>query len=173
MRQLSQERFDSDQLENNIITALQEKGLITSKSPTMKVQNIILWIAGALALLIGGYLIGKQACATTTMPDDRRQYALFLYENETFQVTDVAALVEQYTQWAIDLGQKGQLAYAEKLSDNRTWLGSSAVQNQTSTLTGYFVFYAKDLEEAQQIARTHPHVGYGGGIELRPIDRLE
>jgi len=35
--------------------------------------------------------------------------------------------------------------------------------------TGYFVIEARDLEEAEAIAREHPHVRRGGVIEVRPI----
>jgi hypothetical protein len=29
------------------------------------------------------------------------------------------------------------------------------------------------MEEARRIAETHPHTNYGGGLELRLIDKIE
>lgn len=102
------------------------------------------------------------------------KYALFLYENEEFTVEDGNTLVSEYSAWAENLGNQQKLLYAEKLNDDEEyWLGKPSVQNNNSKLTGYFVFYAPDSEEAQEIARTHPHTRYGGGLELRPIDRID
>lgn len=176
MRSLANERFGDDgSLEDKITNALQQKGLITRKSATMKVQKIIWQVAASVALLVAGYFFGKQVAgpAGDTSSGQRQQYALFLYENEEFKVADGNTLVAEYTSWAQQLAEAGQLAYAEKLNDTDTWLGSNSVQNHTSKLTGYFVFYAKDRAEAEQIARTHPHTSYGGGLELRAIDKID
>lgn len=173
MDHLSKEGFDTGGLENRIANTLQEKGLITRKSAKMKVQKMVWQIAASLALLLVGYFIGKQGTAPTARNADRNQYALFLYENDEFKPPEGKSLVAEYSEWARHLDQAGKLVYAEKLDDSDIWLGNNSVQNHTSKLAGYFVFYAKDLAEAQEIARTHPHPGYGGGLELRPIFKIE
>ncbi|MBK8505224.1 MAG: hypothetical protein IPL46_25310 [Saprospiraceae bacterium] len=101
-------------------------------------------------------------------------YALFLYENDEFVANDPESLVAEYSNWAGQLAGEDKLAYAEKLNDDQDfWLGKPTVQNHTSKLTGYFVFYAPDFAEAKKIATTHPHTKYGGGLELRPIDKID
>lgn len=173
LQQLSGESFDSGRLEAKITHTLRRKGLITRKSVIMQLPKMAWQIAAAVVLLLCGYLIGTRGSTAVDQTPNGDTYALFLYENDEFTVSDGNALVAEYTDWATKLGKAGKLAYAEKLDDNENWLGSKTVQNHTSKLTGYFVFYAKDLAEARQIAQTHPHTTYGGGLELRPIDKLE
>jgi hypothetical protein len=173
MRQLSGEKYDASGLEDRIVRAMEQKGLIDNHSTAINMKRITWQIAAALILLVGGYFIGRQTSGHYTSENTMNQYALFLYENDEFTVADGNKLVSEYSAWAQNLGEAGKLAYAEKLNDSDTWLGSETVQNRTSRLTGYFVFYAKDLAEAQEIARTHPHTSYGGGLELRPIDKIE
>ena len=35
---------------------------------------------------------------------------------------------------------------------------------------GYFLIKAPSIEKARKIASTHPHLKYGGEIEVRPLD---
>ncbi|NER13625.1 hypothetical protein GWK08_09265 [Leptobacterium flavescens] len=175
MEQLSRERFDTERLDKRIIEALHEEGLLTEKTKKMNTKKYVLQIAASIALLIFGYFIGKYQTDTVPGQDSAmNKYALFLYENDEFAAEDIEKLVTEYRNWAIELGEQGKLEAAEKLDDfNDYWLGSNSVQNTTSKLTGYFIFYAKDFEEAKEIAKTHPHTIYGGGLDLRPIDKIE
>ncbi len=171
--QLSQEQFSDPALEQKIIAALQKKSLIKPSKNKADMKKIILQIAAAIALLISGYFLGKVETTPPNPMAEANTYALFLYENEAFQASDIERLVTEYTQWAQTLGEQGKLVGAEKLADPVDWLGGVGIQNQTSKLTGYFLFHAKDLAEAQQIAKTHPHTNYGGGLELRSIDKID
>ncbi len=170
--QLSKEQFSDPALEQKIIAALQKKALVSPSKNRPDMRKVILQLAAAIALLISGYFLGKMGSTPPNPMADTNTYALFLYENEAFQVSDGETLVAEYTDWAETLGEQGKLVGAEKLADAVDWLGSLGVQNQTSKLTGYFLFQAKDLAEAQQIAKTHPHTNYGGGLELRSIDKI-
>lgn len=169
-QQLSKEQFSDPALEQKIIAALQENALLKPSKNKADMKKVILQLAAAIALLISGYFLGKMGSAPPNPVADANTYALFLYENEAFQASDIEKLVTEYTQWAETLGEQGKLVGAEKLADPVDWLGGPDIQNQTSKLTGYFLFHAKDLTEAQQIAKTHPHTSYGGGLELRSIE---
>ena len=173
VEKLSKERFDITGLEAKVINELSQKGLVEKQQKNITMKKIVFQIAASVALLICGYFVGKtQINVEPPLKDTRSMYALFLYENEEFTDAAEETLGMEYYNWAMDLGQKEQLAYAEKLNDyEKHWLGSPSIQNQTSQISGYFVFYAQDFSEAKAIAATHPHVGYGGGIELRPIDK--
>ena len=173
MEALSREKFDISALEANIINQLTIKGLVEKPQKSITMKKIIFQIAASVALLISGYFVGSTQIDSTSVNNDKSMYALFLYENDEFTVTDEQTLVAEYMNWAIDLGKKEKLVYAEKLNDfEKHWLGRPSVQNQTSQLSGYFVFYATDLSEAKIIAATHPHTSYGGGLELRSIDKI-
>lgn len=101
------------------------------------------------------------------------QYAIFLHEDSTFSGIDIPVLIAEYSQWAEDLHEKGQLTAAEKLTDDVYHLGSPTSPQPSHPATGYFIIQAADLDEAKKIANSHPHLKYNGGIELRPIEKLD
>ncbi len=156
-------------IKRRLLDNLKSKGLI--KDHKMK-RITIYWAAATLSALIIGYTIGKNM-TTPENDDPRATYALFLYENQDFRVEDGNTLVQEYTEWAGNLAQQGQLVGAEKLADQAQWMGQGSAENINSMLTGYFLFKAIDPEEALKIARSHPHSGYGGAIELREIEKLD
>lgn len=170
---LSTQTFNMENQKSKTMKNLTSRGLITPESKPAGIR-LAYRIAASIALLAAGYLLGSTGLFTTTQSTPHmNKYALFLYENQEFTVTDGNRLVQEYTDWAAKLASQNKLAYAEKLNDNeKQWLGSATVENSTSKLTGYFVFYADNMGEARKIADTHPHTKYGGGLELRPIDDL-
>jgi hypothetical protein len=172
---LSRESFHLDSIQARIEKRLANQGLInqtTKKFITMK--RTFIQIAASILILVSGYFLGKINNKSSINASDMNTYALFLYENDEFVAVDPGSLVNEYSNWAGQLAEQNKLVYAEKLNDLEDyWLGNSSVQNHTSKLTGYFVFYAPDFEAAKKIARTHPHTKYGGGLELRPIDKIE
>ncbi len=156
-------------LKDRLLDDLRSSGHL-NKRRMNKIQ--IFWAAATLAALAIGYIIGQQM-TDNIMTDSRNQYVLFLYENEEFKVEDGNTLVQEYTDWATELAESGHLINAEKLNDNSgEWLGESSTENRNSRLSGYFIYAAGSFNEALSIAKTHPHVGYGGGMEVREIEKL-
>ena len=172
---LCRESFNLDDLKGRLEKQLVHQGLINQTSKTsIKMKRSFIQVAASILILVSGYFLGKLTSKSTTNTSDMNTYALFLYENDEFVADDPGSLVNEYSNWAGQLAEQKKLAYAEKLNDMEDyWLGKSAVRNHTSKLTGYFVFYARDFETAKEIARTHPHTKYGGGLELRPIDKID
>ena len=172
-KELSKESFSSLGFERELIGNLRQQNLIHQSKKRTVMKKTIINIAASIALLLGGYYLGKLNFSKASTDSLKQEYALFLYENEEFKVGDTQTLVQEYKSWAVNLGKAEKLAYAEKLNDAEDyWFGKTSVRNRTSKLTGYFVFYADNFEEAKKIANTHPHVGYGGGLELRPIEKV-
>lgn len=169
---LKNEDHKTHQLEGQIIEQLKSKKLINSKSFVMK--SIFFKTAASILILLSTFYLGRLSIKTAGESNDENLYALFLYENEEFTVKNPNTLVAEYKDWAIDLSRKGLLAYAEKLNENeRSWIGSTTIENKQSKLTGYFVYSANNYEEAIQIAKSHPHTNYGGGIEVIAIDEVK
>ncbi|QSE95864.1 YciI family protein [Fulvivirga lutea] len=160
-----------ERLKNKVTDRLIQLELI--KKETKMKQIHIYWAAATITALVCGLFIGTTFQDSTTPPTDMNQYALFLYENESFAAANMSDLVEEYTNWAIKMSEKGKLSGAEKLADNGKWLGNQSTRNSNSALSGYFIILANDFDEALAIAEKHPHVGYGGGVEVRPIERLD
>jgi hypothetical protein len=156
-------------LQVKVIQQLKQKQLIHAP---MKKTNFY-WAAAVLAALIAGFFFGKTDFNATpeTVADTKAQFLLLLYEDESFNAEHPASLVQEYTDWAREMHAEDQLAYAEKLGDEKFGLGKVPEAN-ASNITGYFVIKASSLDEARRIANGHPHLKYNGGIELRPIDNI-
>jgi len=166
---LSNESFELQENKQATIVELQKRKLLKSN---LTVKWWLPSLAAAVVFFIVGYF--STSFLQKTIPASQQQYALFLYENASFTVVDENRLVQEYTTWAVNLSQQEKLAGAEKLDDDiAVWLGESSVKNVNSAISGYFIIYAQNLEEAQEIAKSHPHITYGGGIELRPIELLK
>ena len=170
---LSKQSIDMENQKAKTMGSLEARGLISTQDGTKAWKTISWRIAASVVLFGAGYVLGNWGILIPQPDHAQGKYALFLYENNEFTVADGQDLVKEYSGWARDLAAQNKLVYAEKLNDNeKQWLGKETVQNSTSKLTGYFVFYASSMEEARKIADTHPHTRYGGGLELRPIDEV-
>jgi hypothetical protein len=84
----------------------------------------------------------------------------------------VAAAVARYVAWADTLRAQGRLISAEKLEDGSArWLGEFPPDGPPgSDIGGFYLIRARSWDEAEAIAATGPHIGYGGTIELRAIE---
>ena len=95
-------------------------------------------------------------------PEERKTY------EERYQ-----AIIDEYRGWAEERRTEGRLVSAEKLEDTVRVLTSESATSalpEGRVLGGYFLIRATSLEEAEEIASTHPHIRYGGQVEIRPID---
>jgi hypothetical protein len=112
------------------------------------------WIPLAVAAsLVLGFLAGRFE------PEPRgREYLLLLHGG-------TPGHVEEYRRWARTAGVRG----GEKLKDEVTVLGSAEAKR---SIGGFFRIAARNREEAEALARTCPHLKYGGWIELREIERV-
>jgi hypothetical protein len=169
------------ELEGKIIALLKEENLINRP---MRNKTVYHAIAASLIFLIGiviggsifpNFLKSEQDKSKVVAEESNLdKYALFLYEDETFQPeVPMPDLVSEYGAWARNLAAKGKLDGAEKLSDEMVMLG--VLKNESKGLegfSGYFIIKASSLNEALELTNTHPHLKYNGGISLRPIENL-
>ena len=112
----------------------------------------------AIAAFLGGYAVARARPEPT--------HVLFVHRQQSPLTPEQSrARVAEYGAWARNL-QGG-----EKLSD--AWLLSSGgVRHHPNlTISGYFLLRARDDAEALAIAKTCPHLRYGGRVELRRIQR--
>ena len=78
--------------------------------------------------------------------------------------------VREYGDWARRLAASGPEVSGEKLADDRELLVGAPISRARADLRGYFIVEAADLQRAQQLAGSHPHVKRGGTIVVRRID---
>jgi hypothetical protein len=87
-------------------------------------------------------------------------------------------LVTEYSAWAAALRERGRLETGEQLAAAEILLegqegsivaGERGPAAEAGALTGLFVIRAASESEALSIARTCPHLKYGGRIAVRAI----
>lgn len=171
------------ELEAHIVAALKSRGLIRTRKGGLLMKLSL--AAGALAVVVlafaAGVTVSKKAQPVADVSADH-QYMLLLYMNTAEQPenppemsdAEYAAAVDEYRQWGARMREEGRLVGAEKLKDDAFILLAGGRTRQGPAegrvLEGYFLIRAGSLEEARELAQTHPHLKYGGEVEIRPLD---
>lgn len=101
---------------------------------------------------------------------------------QAFAPDELQAIVEQYVAWRQGLEARGHLVASDKLQDGtgrvlrrdggRLRVVDGPYSEAKELLGGFFVVRAESYEQAVELARDCPHLGYSGTIEIREIDEL-
>ncbi len=166
-------------LEDATVGALAERGLL--RRGTRGRRRPIEWglaAAAAVALFAGGFLVGQRGGQVPA--GDLPRFVLLLYEGPEYRSTPPGQeqdRVREYSEWARERGAKGELEAGEKLRDDPDRVirpdGSVAADapgSGATRLAGFFLIRATDDHAALEIARSCPHVRYGGSIVIREIE---
>jgi len=106
------------------------------------------------------------------------QYVLLLRGGEFKQYSpqEMQKILEKYLAWMDDLRRRGLHRGGEELNNDgrilRLEKGEIVDGPFTETkeaVGGFFMFEAKNYDEAVQISKECPHFNYGGHIELREV----
>lgn len=159
----------SSRLEDRVVDALAGKGLLQPASPFRRWRGIGIAAAILLSFAVGWGSASLSAPSVATPRTDR--FVMLLYQipgGDTRQAERVA----EYQSWAAQARDSGVVVSGERL-DKGGWALSWDVPmghwSDTAAVAGYFVVQASDYNKALTIARTCPHVKYGGKVELRRI----
>lgn len=125
-------------------------------------RDRLLWRGGvAAAVVIAAFLAGRlSAPSGTTLPT--RQFALLLYGGGPA----TSDRVTEYGVWGREISRQGRAVDGERLSDESWVIGDSSASPR---LRGFFIVEARDAEDAQALARSHPHTKYGGTIVVQQV----
>ena len=167
MHDLEHETPPPPELKGRVTRTLRERGLLDGSR--RRLRRSAVRIAAALALVAGGWLLGRRTAAPG--PAAGEPYLLVLHEDERFRpARPPAELVREYTEWAGALQQRGALIAAEPLDGWSATLppeaGAGAGGAAPGPMTGFFLIRAEGRESAVELARTHPHLGHGGSIRV-------
>jgi hypothetical protein len=166
-------------LEDATVSALTARGLLR---PASRTRGIHPWLAIAASLLLfaGGLAIGRLGGTPRSLEDGRPRFALFLYEGPEYDQPPpdrMAQRVQEYVAWATEKRANGAVEGGEKLREDADLAiepdgstGEATAVPGASRLAGYFIVQADDRRAAAEIARTCPHVRYGGRIVIREIE---
>jgi len=128
----------------------------------------------AVGAVAGHFVPGERGVsrASAIVPDS--EFVLLIRGEPRVPAGSEARLVTEYTQWARGLADQGRLTTAEKLVDTGgAWVGEPPRPSKDlarAPIGGFFVLRARNLQDAVALARGHPHVRYGGMIEVRAVD---
>lgn len=167
-------------LEDRVRATLYSRGLV---GPTMR--PFILrhaprraWMA-RVGLLAAGVLVGvltKDSLGTGgTRPSGTAiagQYVLLLYGDPVNDTGAVhVAREREYGKWASTLGDGAKWVGGHELADVVERLGPESQVSATPVdrLAGYFVIEAQSRERATEVARSCPHLKYGGRVVVMTI----
>ena len=166
-------------LERATVAALTARGLL--RRPGRRF-DAALALAASVLIFAGGLAIGRFGGATAPAPpaDGRPRFALFLYEGPEYDQPAPGGMdqrIQEYVAWASAERTGGTVEGGDKLRDEDGWAiepdgsaGAVASQSVESRLAGYFLIRAVDQRSSLEIARSCPHVRYGGRIVLREIE---
>jgi hypothetical protein len=113
------------------------------------------------------------------------QYLLLLYDNpanwQNLSPEDMQKALEKYIAWGNKVRKLGIHVGSDKLTDGagRVIRGSGSKARVTDgpfsegkeVLGGYYAIEAESYDKAVEVCRDHPHLEYGGTIEVREVDR--
>lgn len=166
----------------NLVKAMKNEGLIATPKPLFNtsVPGIFTAVLIAAGLAAVGFFAGKSAAkqqpTTPTTQSDLKQYAL-LVKADDVPPADGTQQFREYTAWVTNLkkdrwaGGEALHGDAYRLSKQNGGVVMSPAELEKNDISGYFLFEAKNLEEAMEIAKTCPHLDYSGTLELREVFR--
>jgi hypothetical protein len=144
------------------------------------------WLGAGLAagLLIGGF--GSAMLREgLDLGDSTQSEFLLLFHRDALAADPgpglaLSRMIGEYATWREDLDDRGVLL-ASRLLDagSRSELRgtgaalsishSSPRDDPNGYVSGFFLVRAASLKAAEALARSSPHLGYGGSIEVRPV----
>jgi hypothetical protein len=167
-------------LEDATVDALLARGLLRRRLPRRRPRAVELGVAVAASILLflGGVALGRRGEAAP--PPGTGQFALLLYEGPEYRRArpgQEADRVREYGEWAGVRAERGELVAGEKLREVPDVVIGAGGAVTTATpaaseprLAGFFIVRAADARRAVEIARSCPHVRYGGSIVIREIE---
>jgi hypothetical protein len=161
--------------ETQTLAALRSAGLLAGRP--RRWRSVIGAVLAIAASVLVGVWIGTQHGGRPSTPGQEK-FLLLLYEDAGFQPPPAGARQErvaEYDAWAHALAQSGHLTVGEALSSEGTELRPGVPAAQLARAAsgdgpdGFFVILAGDEASAVAIAKTCPHLHYGGRVRVWPI----
>jgi hypothetical protein len=175
LARLPRELVPPQGLEARVVAALRERGWLAAARPRPNAWRLGGAVAASLALLLAGFLLGRQG-GHGGHPPAVPTYLLLLRPGADFnrERRPEARMTAETAAWARrQLGVR-HFVVGEKLDMDGWVLKSSRVAGMSpmdlqDAPDGFFVIDASSDQEALAIARSCPFLRYGGRIEVRRI----
>jgi hypothetical protein len=159
-------------LEETTVAALRERGLVRPPQRRMMTVAALVAMAAALAVAVG-WSVTHRSVAPPSSSSPR--FVLLLYAGTDPVAGTPDTRRQEYSQWARDVSAGGTAISGEELSEDARDVpgppsGAPAGAPPAGPLPrGFFVVSAPDLDAAERIASTCPHLRYGGRIVIKRV----
>jgi hypothetical protein len=107
------------------------------------------------------------------------QYMLLLYHNpegwDHLSPDEQQRALEKYMAWGHKSFNKGGMRLAHdpgrvmRFQNGQSQVTDGPYSETKEVLGGYYLIEAKDYDEAVQLTKDHPHLEYGGTVEVRQV----
>lgn len=173
-------------LERRVEHALVERGLLIRDAGRGRSSRAWLAAVAAIVLVGFGFLVGRlsfwngQGPAGTSGPN--ASYALVLYETERFESAgddETGARYDEYSRWVARARERGQFVTGEDFSVREGVTLANGAQGvleapgisapEGATLSGMFIVTGRSTEEVVELARSLPHLRYGGDVVVQRV----
>jgi hypothetical protein len=155
-----------DGQEDRIVAALQERGLLR---PRRRLGVLVLAAAAAIVVAVAWAFVPR---TDPVVAPAGPRYVLMLYggsDPAQGAAGNGSTRRREYSEWARGIASQGVAITGEELADESRALGAALPSVAGAVPRGFFVVSAPDLDAAQQIASTCPHLRYGGRIVIQRI----
>ena len=179
MAALSRGQHPDPRLEDRVVEALRARGTIRPGSGRLAFRSVLA-AAAAIGIFLFGLTLGRSSARPAPEPATQsgRQWLLLLYSDGAFEEPgEEAARRADVASWPRELAARGALVDGRELVDETLLLGgcgdvlvtSASARAGQRILRGYYILRAPTLEKAIEMAKTSPHLSYGGIITLSEI----
>lgn len=166
--QLRQTTPAGQSLEEKTVRRLQREGLLTDKKRFY--LSIPAGIAASVMLLATGLLLGKFFFGARGAEEPLFNYMLVLHEDPAFTPGEPEEMFAEYSRWMEQIYERGIAIDGQEMKPASLLLGKEGIETKPQTrVGGYFVLRASSHEEVVEIAKSSPHLKYGGTIEIKEI----
>lgn len=165
---LRQGPLPPDDLEARVLSAARSSGLV--RVSTWRAH--LVRVAASVALLLAGAAAGRMlwpAPAGSEGAQATTRY-LFLLAGDVAPAPDGDTRASEYGAWARGVAARGIAVDGEELTEAASVIGTrGSAFPELSAVGGYFLIEARDDAAAAELARSCPHVKYGGSVIIRKV----
>ncbi len=166
---LRREQQPPPELEQTVLKALHKEGLLRkSPGPRRRWLPLAAAVAG-IALFAGGYFFGRSQGGPEGQIRPELGYMLLLHEDSRFRPGEPMEMFEEYKAWMEAVGSRGVAITGQELRNEALVLDPDGTPDtdEPERTTGYFLLEAATMDQATEIARSIPHLKYGGSVEVK------
>lgn len=119
---------------------------------------------------VGGRLTAEPALLESFDNQSAPAHMLLLWEDGDFDPgLPPDAVASEYAAWAAGVAQEGTLLSGHELAPARVYVGDRIEAASSDGFVGGYFIVRTNAEDATELAMNHPHVRYGGSIEVAPV----